>query len=119
MNLDTAVFYTNDIDKIIKFYRDTLGFNLEYQDSDRYVSFIFSNGVKLGIKKKDKERELPGAQTVILSMESGIEVWYESLKQKNIPIYKELTIQKWGKNFSALDPDKNKVEFVERSAEVQ
>ncbi|MFA6436860.1 MAG: glyoxalase superfamily protein [Candidatus Paceibacterota bacterium] len=114
MNLETAVFYTDNINKITEFYRDIFGFNLEYQDGDKYVSFIFSNGAKLGIKKKDKERELPGAQTVIISMESGIENWYELLQQKNVQIYKELTIQKWGKNFSVLDPDKNKVEFVER-----
>ena len=119
MNLDTAIFYTNNISKVTKFYQNVLGFNLEYQDGDRYVSFIFPNGTKLGIKKKDKERELPGAQTAIVSMESGIEDWYGSLIQKNLPICKELTTQEWGKNFSVLDPDKNKVEFVERPAKSQ
>ena len=119
MNIDTVVFYTNSISKITKFYRDILGFNLEYQDGDRYVSFVFPNGVKLGIKKKEKERELPGTQTVIISTKSGIEDCYESLQQKNIPIYKELATQEWGKNFSVLDPDKNKVEFVERPVKLQ
>jgi len=114
MNLDTAIFYTEDIQNIVLFYKNVLNFKVEYQDGDRYVSFIFPNGAKLGIKKKDKERELPGAQTVIISIEGGIEVFYKSLKDKNTTIYKELTTQAWGKNFSILDPDKNKVEFVEQ-----
>jgi len=115
MKLDSAVFYSNDIKKAVSFYKDILGFVVEYQQGDKYVSFIFPNGAKLGIKKKDKERESPGAQTVIISMESGIEGWYELLQQKNVPIYKELVVQDWGKNFAILDPDKNKVEFVEKS----
>ncbi len=119
MNLDTAVFYTNNISKITEFYRDVLDFNLEYQDSNRYVSFIFPSGAKLGIKKKDKERESPGAQTVIISVESNIEALYKTLRDKKITIYKELTAQEWGKNFAILDPDKNKVEFVERPARPQ
>ena len=116
MNLDSTIFYTNDVGNITQFYRDVLGFKLEYQNDNRYVSFVFPNGTKLGIKKKDKERELPGAQTVIISMESGIENWYKMLQKKDISVYKELTTQEWGKNFAILDPDKNKVEFVEKPA---
>lgn len=114
MNLDSAVFYTNDIEKAMKFYRDIIGFTIEYQQGDKYISFIFSNNARLGIKKKVEERELPGAQTIFISLEKGIENLYEDLKQKGVPIYKELVVQDWGKNFSILDPDKNKVQFVEK-----
>lgn len=116
MNLDSAVFYTNDIERAVQFYRDTLDFIIEYQQGDKYISFIFPNGARLGIKKKAEERELPGAQTVFISVEQGIKNLYESLKQKNLPIYKELVVQGWGKNFSILDPDKNKIQFIERPA---
>lgn len=119
MKLDSAVFYSNDIDKIVSFYKDILGFVVEYQQGDKYISFIFPNDARLGIKRKAEGREKPGAQTVLVSLENGIEILYESLKQKNISIYKELVIQDWGKNFSILDPDGNKVQFVEKQAKPQ
>lgn len=116
MNLDSAVFYTNAIEPIVHFYRDILGFTVEYIQNDKFVSFIFPNGARLGIKKKVEEREVPGAQTVFISIDTGIEELYQSYKDKQLFIYKELVVQEWGKNFSILDPDKNKVQFVEKSA---
>jgi len=119
MKLDSAVFYSNDIGKVVSFYKDILGFAVEYQQGDKYVSFIFPNDARLGIKRKVEEREIPGAQTAFISLESGIESLYESLKQKDIPIYKELIVQDWGKNFSILDPDGNKVQLVEKQTKPQ
>lgn len=116
MNLDSAVFYTNDINQVVSFYRDTLGFTVEYIRDDTYVSFIFPNGARLGIKKKVEEREVPGAQTVFISVDNNIEDLYQSCIQKELFIYKKLVVQEWGKNFSILDPDKNKVQFVEKSS---
>lgn len=115
MNLDSAVFYSNDIAKVVTFYRDILGFTVEYQQEDKYVSFIFPNGARLGIKKRIEEREIPGAQTVFIAPDQDITLLYEDLKQKGAPIYKELVDQAWGKNFSILDPDKNKVQFIEKT----
>jgi catechol 2,3-dioxygenase-like lactoylglutathione lyase family enzyme len=115
MQLDSAVFYTNDIEKVVRFYVDVLGFKVEYQQGDKYVSFIFPNNARLGIKKKVEEREHPGAQTVFVSVETGLEEFYNNLKQKSVSIYKELVTQDWGKNFSILDPDGNKVQFVEKA----
>ena len=118
MNLDTAIFYTKNISDIALFYQEIVGFKLESQNGDYYVSFLFPNGARLGIKKADQARELPGAQTIIVSVESNIEDLYKQIQSKNIPIYEELTTQEWGKNFAILDPDKNKVEFYEKPQEV-
>ncbi len=113
MDFDSAVFYTNDLDKVMDFYKNTLGVTLEFKNEDRYVSFVFPNGARLGIKKKTADREISGAQTVIFSVEKDIEKLFDSLKKK-APIYKELLTYEWGKNFSILNPDQNKVEFVQR-----
>ncbi len=113
MNLDSAIFYSNNIKKIIPFYKDILGLKLEYQQEDKFVSFVFPKGVRLGIKKKTEAREIPGAQTVFVSVDN-IDELYNSLKEKNINIIKDITEQDWGKNFSILDLDKNKVQFVMR-----
>jgi predicted enzyme related to lactoylglutathione lyase len=112
-NLDSAVFYSNDLNKIIPFYTDLLGFKVEYQQGENYVSFIFENGARLGIKKKVEEREIPGAQTVFINVDD-IDTLYKELKGKEVEFIKELIDQDWGKNFSIVDPDKNKVQFVQR-----
>jgi predicted enzyme related to lactoylglutathione lyase len=115
MNLDSAVFYSNDIALVTKFYQTVLGFTLEYRQDDTFVSFIFPNGVRLGIKKKVEEREVPGAQTVFIAVDQDVQKLYEKLSAQGVEIYKKLTNQAWGLNFSILDPDKNKVQFVQKS----
>ncbi len=112
MNLDSAIFYSHDINKVIPFYRDTLNFTVDYQLGDKFISFIFPNGGRLGIKKQREPREIPGHQTIFISIEN-IEEYYEQLKSK-VEIFKELTEESWGKEFSILDVDKNKVLFIER-----
>ncbi|HBG81349.1 TPA: hypothetical protein DDW69_00730 [candidate division CPR2 bacterium] len=113
MNLHSAVFCSNDLSKVVPFYAERLGFKLEYQQDDKFVSFIFPNGARLGIKRKVEDREIPGAQTVFIEVKD-IENLYERIKKSDIKILKELVVQDWGKNFSILDPDNNKVQFVEQ-----
>lgn len=113
MNLDSAILYSHDIEKVIPFYRDTLGFKVEYLQSRRFVSFIFPNGARLGIKTKTRDRELPGHQTVFISVEN-IESKYEEFKNKKIKLFTELTEYDWGKEFSVLDEDDNRILFIQR-----
>jgi len=112
MNLDTVIFYTNDISKIIDFYQGLLNLEIEYRRDNEYVSFIFSNKVKLGIKKAIEERENPGSQTAIILL-NNIDVFYQEVRNKNIVVYSELKNEDWGRTFSILDIDGNKVEFLE------
>jgi catechol 2,3-dioxygenase-like lactoylglutathione lyase family enzyme len=114
MNLDSAVLYTSDLKKAVEFYRDVLDFKFEYQQGEKFASFIFPNGAHLSIKQKAEEREIPGAQTVFISVEKNIENLYESLKQKGVSFHKGLGSESWGKYFNVFDPDKNKVEFIQR-----
>lgn len=60
MNFDSAIFYSNDIEKVISFYEGKLGLELDENQDGKYVSFKFANGVKLGIKKAMEDREVPG-----------------------------------------------------------
>jgi predicted enzyme related to lactoylglutathione lyase len=113
MKLDSAVFYTNDLGKIISFYRDTIGLEVEYIQEERFVSFIFPDGGKLGIKQRKEEREIPGHQTVFVSVEN-IEDLFREYKEKGLSFRKKLSeLEGWGKYFSILDPDKNNIEFIE------
>ena len=112
MKLDSAVFYTNDLDRIIEFYRDILKFKVDYIQEGRFASFDLGNA-KLGIKQTKEERETPGHQTVFIAVDD-IQKVYDEIKSKGLEILKELVEENWGTNFSILDPDENKVQFVEK-----
>src|SRR5579872_524101 len=99
MNIDSAIFYTHNIEQAKDFYIIMLGFTLEYEQAGKYLSFIFPNNVRLGIKLSKEAREVPGHQTVFIADES-IEKHYDEVKSKGVKIYKELTTEEWGKNFS-------------------
>src|SRR5260221_14057601 len=100
MNLHTAIFYSNDINAVESFYK-ALGFKVEARNGDFYLSIIFDNGVRLGIKKATEEREVSGKQTVIVEVENVAE-WFEKAKQQKLNFYKELKEEAWGTTFSIL-----------------
>lgn len=112
MKLDSVIFYTHDIPRVVDFYTNKLGFALEYQQDDKYASFAFDNGVHLGIKKSVEEREVPGHQTLFIGV-NDIAATYSEVTSRGIKIYKEITEYSWGTEFSILDPDGNKVLFTQ------
>ena len=110
--LDAVVFYTNNIEIVVDFYTNMIGLKLEYQSDDNYASLLFDNDVKLGIKKATEEREIPGAQTMSLVVKDA-KAEYELARQKGLIIHKHLIEEDWAIEFSILDPDGNKIEFVQ------
>lgn len=111
MKLHSAVFYSHNIDAVEDFYINKLGLELDYRSGDTFISFLFPNKVKLGVKKAVEEREIPGAQTIFVEVDD-IHAWYQKVKDLNLTILKELVEESWATNFSILDPDKNKVQFI-------
>ena len=113
MKLDSTVLYSNDIEKVTDFYKNIVGLELDYRQGDNFVSFKFTNGVRLGIKKAVEKREKPGAQTFFIRVDDA-KATYEEMKKKKVNFHKKLTEESWGIEFAILDPDKNKVEFLQR-----
>ena len=112
MKLDSGVFFTKDIKRAVSFYRDMMGFKVDYINSN-FASFIFSNGAKLGIKIPSKDREVPGHQTIFIQV-GDINKFLQETKSKNLKFYENLSeLKGWGKFYSILDPDGNKVLFIE------
>jgi predicted enzyme related to lactoylglutathione lyase len=113
MKLDSAVLYTNNIQKVVDFYHGILGLNIDYREGDKFVQFKFENEVGLAVKKQIEDREIPGSQTIFLASDD-IERDYKKLKEAGVEFRKKLSTESWGKQFSIFDPDKNKVEFIQR-----
>ena len=112
MKLNSAIFYTKDLNKAIPFYKEVVGLEVDYIQESRFASFKLENG-KLGIKQAKEEREVPGHQTIFIEVRD-IEDIYKEFKEKGITFLKELTEEDWATNFSFLDPDGNKLQFVSR-----
>jgi predicted enzyme related to lactoylglutathione lyase len=113
IDLDSAILYSKNIPEIIDFYQNKLGLKLEYNENDYFASFIFPSGKKLGIRQEKGDREKAGHQTVFFSVEN-IDKYYQEIKNGEFNIYRELETHSWGKAFAIMDPDNNKVEFVEK-----
>lgn len=114
MEFDSAIFYSNDLERTINFYSKIIGLKIEYQQGNKYVSFKFPNEVRLGIKTADSNREIPGSQTIIIAIKN-IDDIYKRLKEQNVPMYLDITNESWGRTFSILDPDNNRIEFLKRN----
>jgi len=114
MTLSSAIFFTHDLDRAVTFYRDEIGFEVEYVQPNRFASFIFPNGVRLGIKVPTEAREVPGHQTIFIDVPdpAGLE---QAFKEKGIAISHPLRDQDWGTHFSILDTDGNKVLLCRRN----
>jgi predicted enzyme related to lactoylglutathione lyase len=112
--LDAVVFYTNDVDVAINFYTHQIGIELAYRNGNEYASLVFQNGIKLGIKKAVENREIPGAQTLIIAVKDA-KGCYKDAQEKGLNIYKELVEEPWALEFSILDPDGNKIEYAQNT----
>ena len=112
--LDSAILYSNNIEKVKSFYKDIIGLEIEYQNGNKFISFVFPNKVRLGIKKVSEALEIPGSQTISIQADNISEL-FEKMKERSVKIKKELTVEPWGEYFSILDPDKNKIEFIKRN----
>jgi hypothetical protein len=98
MQLNGAVFYSANIDTVEEYY-EKLGFELEFREEDSYVSFLLPSGGRLGIKLASEEREHPGYQTIHVQVDD---------------IYQDTRlVEGWGTYFEILDPDANKLTFVQ------
>lgn len=113
MELDSVIFYSSDISRSVAFYGDTLGLELDYRQGDDYAAFLFTNGVFLGIKRAVEEREVPGAQTLIVSSRDA-KADYAAAQERGLSVHHSLSDDPWGLWFSLIDPDGNLIEYLQR-----
>lgn len=113
IDLDSAILYSDNIKRITKFYQDVIGLQLEYSFGDHYVSFLFPNGARLGINKSVFERERPGSQTFFITVDD-IKSEYDRFKKLNYDFFEDYEEYDWGIYFAILDPDGNKIGFINR-----
>jgi predicted enzyme related to lactoylglutathione lyase len=107
-----AVFYTRNIDAVEEYY-EKLGFELEYREEDSYISFLLPTGGRLGIKLASEEREHPGYQAIQVEVDD-VTACRKLSEKHSVNVYQETrVVEDWGTYFEILDPDNNKITFVQ------
>jgi catechol 2,3-dioxygenase-like lactoylglutathione lyase family enzyme len=114
MKLTGVCFSTHDLGRAVAFYQD-LGLTLKDRQGDRYASFGLDDGLELGIKAAGAEREVPGAGTIFVAT-TDARSDFDAARAAHRIFYKELYDASWGLTFSILDPDGNKIEYMQRKA---
>lgn len=107
MKLTSVIFYTKNIEAVKDFYLTVFKLKIDI-DTPNYISFDLGNGITLGIKLSSEPREIPGSQTMYLTVED-VEESFDKFKSLNCKFAKELTKETWAYEFAIYDPDKNKI----------
>ena len=117
MDLDSAILYTDDLDRIVKFYVDEIGLEVEFIQPGSFASFIFPNGASLGIKKSEelRARDLPGHQAFFIRCED-IKERANEFKARGYDFFEPYESHEGGEVFAILDPDNNKIGYMKRAS---
>jgi predicted enzyme related to lactoylglutathione lyase len=111
MELIGPIFYSDHFKDTVSFYKQ-LGLTMTNLDDNKFASFEFQDGHRLGIKAAIEPREIAGSQTVMVKI-SAIDELYKDARNQKWKITYELSNEAWGKTFIIADPDNNRIEFIE------
>ena len=106
----------DDLDRSIKYYRDTLGFDFDEQWGGFYAIGL-RDGLELHLKKAPKDTQQQDRKHENEHLDAaagvdGIEIFYEQCVAKGAKIIRPLTSTDWGtKDFYIEDPDGNIISF--------
>ena len=110
MEVINAILYVSDLEQSKRFYIEELGLEASNED-ERFVAFD-TGPCSLSIKVVEEEREIAGAQTIVLKVKTVDELFTRHKRASN-RVYSGLVQEEWGRTFSILDPDGNRIELVQ------
>ena len=124
MKLDGFGLLVKDMNKMVAFYKDVLGFEIQYQEGDGNVYLIKDGVLFLMYGRKDFENmvdasfEYPrgknGTFEIALSVSSyqDVDQTYQGLVKQGVEILMAPKTMPWGqRTFYFADPEKNLIEI--------
>jgi glyoxylase I family protein len=114
-------YQVKDVQRSIKFYTETLGFNLDVQNLPPFgqvsigdLKLILSGPGASGSRlMPDGEKQEPGGWNRIILQVEDLAACIADLKQKGVHFRNEMEIGPGGKQIQLADPDGNPVELLE------
>jgi len=112
----SPVLLVADIAAAIKFYKDKLGFVLEFQYGDFYAG-LTKDGYSIHLKgigdELERRRRPIGEDIDIAFLVEEIDRVYEQMISDGVEVIQPLRKMPYGKEFYIMDPDGNRLAFME------
>jgi catechol 2,3-dioxygenase-like lactoylglutathione lyase family enzyme len=113
------VLFVCDLNRSAKFYRETLGFAIEFLHGDPpFYGSVSRGGARLHLKWIHKpvcpadRIEAEGLIMAFVAVEN-VETLFAEYTAAGVPLRQELTRQEWGgTDFHVVDPDGNVLAFI-------
>ncbi|MGO4152120.1 GNAT family N-acetyltransferase [Cupriavidus sp. YAF13] len=108
-----------DVASAVEFYREQLGFTVEFVFGDPVShAGVFrgewsTQGLRLQLTQREQASGAPSGSLYLL-VAPRLDTLYEEYRRKNVPIVKELALWPWGRReFTIRDPDGHLLRFGE------
>ena len=95
--------YVKDTENAIRFYRDTLGFEIFETFPDG--ALFKAGGIQLGIHREEADRKSHPGGTSIIFHTADIKKAYETLQRKGVRFLTQIEREPFGQIASFRDPD--------------
>jgi len=106
--------FVSDLDKVMNYYANVLGFNIHRLDKEGRFAALTFNDVILMIQEKPNLEELKRVGVVLRFIINNIEDYYEKVKEKGAIIYAPIKAMDYGlTRFKVKDPEGYIIKFSE------
>jgi catechol 2,3-dioxygenase-like lactoylglutathione lyase family enzyme len=110
--LDLVYYWTADMDRAVRFYRDILGLRLLRQDGDAWAQFD-AGGRRFAIHGAGEGQSVtPGGATAVFSV-TDLDRAKAALGDLGVQIVHEGDVEGFARFVSIRDPDDNTIELIE------
>lgn len=109
MKVSYVNVFVSDLSRAVEFYRDLLGFDLQFSSEEHGYASFATGGVRLGIALPGPDHpELVGRHTGVGMEVADLEVEYIRLSELGVAFTMSPTKQPWGGFMAQIsDPDGN------------
>ncbi|MEO9319454.1 MAG: VOC family protein [Nitrososphaera sp.] len=107
-----VILLVSDMERSVKFYRDTLGLPLKNKSKD-WTEFFKSDTVLALHPAKNKGNIKTGSAMLVGFEVSDLDSTVKTLKDKKVKFFKKLTNEPFGKHAIIKDPDGHLISIAE------
>ncbi|MGH2588778.1 MAG: VOC family protein [Dehalococcoidia bacterium] len=112
--LQNAYYVTEDMDRAVSFYRDTLGLALKFQDGARWAQFD-AGGTNFSLSAPEEAAQ--GAQGAVVIFEvDDLDTVQGRLAERGASVLDTRDMGAHGRSLTFRDPDGNLVQLFQRAA---